>query len=155
MEWFSNWLHDMSGLDWAIMGAVLLVLEVVTGTTYILWPAIAAFLVAICLAFGLPLAWTSQFLLFFVIAAVLLVVGHKYIRPRLNMDEPTDLNDRAKSMMGMRVKAIGAFSTGQGRVQVGDTQWRARCESGDPVNDAELRVIDVKGTTLIVEPYTT
>jgi len=65
--------------------------------------------------------------------------------------EPSDLNDRARSMVGMRVKAVADFDTGLGRVQVGDTQWRASIFEGNPEAGAELRVISVKGTTLQVE----
>ena len=66
--------------------------------------------------------------------------------------EPSDLNDRARSMVGMRVKAIADFDTGRGRVQVGDTQWQALMETGTAQKDEELRVTGVKGTTLQVEP---
>ena len=143
-------LESMSGAKWLILGVLLLVLEVVTGTTYILWPAVAALIVGI-IVFILPLAWEMQFLLFFILSSILLVVGHKVIRPKMKGGEPSDLNDRARTMVGMRVKAIADFDTGMGRVQVGDTQWRASIVDGNPVSGAELRVISVKGTTLQVE----
>ena len=92
-----------------------------------------------------------QFLLFFILSSVLLVVGHKYVRPKMKGGEPSDLNDRARSMVGMRVKAIADFETGIGRVQVGDTQWRASIEDGTALEGQELRVMSVKGTTLQVE----
>ena len=117
-------LESMSGTKWLILGVLLLVLEVVTGTTYILWPAVAALIVGI-IAFVLPLAWEMQFLLFFILSGILLVVGHKFVRPKMKGGEPSELNDRARSMVGMRVKAVADFDTGIGRVQVGDTQWRA------------------------------
>jgi len=56
-------------------------------------------------------------------------------------------------MIGIRVRAIGDFELGEGRVQVGDTQWRARINEGNPNSGDELKVLSVKGTTLIVEPY--
>jgi len=143
-------LESMSGTKWLILGVLLLVLEVVTGTTYILWPAVAALIVGI-ITFILPLGWEMQFLLFFILSAILLVVGHKVIRPKMKGGEPSDLNDRARSMVGMRVKAVADFDTGLGRVQVGDTQWRASIFEGNPEAGAELRVISVKGTTLQVE----
>jgi len=143
-------LESMSGTKWLILGVLLLVLEVVTGTTYILWPAVAALIVGI-IAFILPLAWEMQFLLFFILSGILLVVGHKFVRPKMKGGEPSDLNDRARSMVGMRVKAVADFDTGLGRVQVGDTQWRASIADGNPVSGAELRVVSVKGTTLQVE----
>ena len=143
-------LESMSGTKWLILGVLLLVLEVVTGTTYILWPAVAAIIVGI-IAFVLPLAWEMQFLLFFILSGILLVVGHKFVRPKMKGGEPSELNDRARSMVGMRVKAVADFDTGIGRVQVGDTQWRASIVDGNPVSGAELRVVSVKGTTLQVE----
>jgi len=143
-------LESMSGTKWLILGVLLLVLEVVTGTTYILWPAVAALIVGI-ITFVLPLGWEMQFLLFFILSAILLVVGHKVIRPKMKGGEPSDLNDRARTMVGMRVKAVANFETGLGRVQVGDTQWRASIHDGNPEAGSELRVISVKGTTLQVE----
>jgi len=144
-------LESMNATKWIIAGVLLLILEVVTGTTYILWPAVAALIVGF-IVFILPLGWEMQFLLFFILSAVLLVVGHKYVRPKMKGGEPSDLNDRARSMIGMRVKAVGDFETGLGRVQVGDTQWRASIENGNPSAGTELRVVSVKGTTLNVEP---
>lgn len=143
-------LESMTGIKWLILGVLLLVLEVITGTTYILWPAVAALIVGV-IVFILPLGWEMQFLLFFILSAVLLVAGHKYVRPKMKGGEPSDLNDRARSMIGMRVKAVADFETGMGRVQVGDTQWRASIADGNPASGTELRVVSVKGTTLQVE----
>lgn len=144
-------LESMNGTKWVILGVLLLIVEVVTGTTYILWPAAAALIVGV-LVYLLPFGWEMQFLLFFILSTVLLIVGHTHIRPKMKGGEPSDLNDRARSMIGMRVKAIADFETGRGRVQVGDTQWRAAMNEGDAKAGDELRVVSVKGTTLTVEP---
>jgi len=144
-------LESMNGTKWVIIGVLLLILEVVTGTTYILWPAVSALIVGL-LVFVLPLGWEMQFLLFFILSTALLIFGHTHVRPRMEGGEPSDLNDRARSMIGMRVKAIADFEIGQGRVQVGDTQWRAKMENGNAKSGEELRVVEVKGTTLVVEP---
>lgn len=143
-------LESMSGSKWLIVGVLLLVIEVFTGTTYILWIAVAALIVGL-ITFVLPLGWEMQFLLFSILSAILLVIGHTYVRPKMKGGEPSDLNDRARSMVGMRVKAVADFDTGLGRVQVGDTQWRASIVDGNPAAGAELRVMSVKGTTLQVE----
>ena len=148
-----QFLQDMNGVRWLVLGVILMLVEVVTGTTYILWPAIAALFLG-AVVFIIPLGWEMQLLLFFILSTALMVVGHKYIRPKMKGGEPSDLNDRARSMVGMRVKAIADFDTGRGRVQVGDTQWRASMDNGDAKAGDELRVVSVKGTTLTVEPYT-
>lgn len=148
---FLQLLEGMNGTKWLIFGVVLLTLEVLTGTTYILWPAVAALLVGV-LVFVVPLSWELQFLLFFIISAVLLFAGHKYFQPLMQGGEPSDLNDRARSMLGRRVKAATNFETGRGRVHVGDTQWQAVMEEGDALEGDELKIIAVQGTILQVEP---
>jgi len=145
-----EWLETMTGMKWVIIGVLLLILELITGTTYILWPAVAALIVGI-FVFILPLNWEMQFLLFFILATILLIIGHTHIKPRMKGGEPSDLNDRARAMIGMRVKAIADFEMGQGRVQVGDTQWRARIDEGEAKAQQEMRVLRVEGTTLICE----
>jgi len=141
----------MSGTRWLILGFALLVVEVLTGSMYVLWPAAAAVVVGV-LVYAFPLGWEMQFLLFAFLTAVLLYFGHTRLRPATRGGEPSDLNDRARSMIGMRVKAIGDFETGRGRVQVGDTQWRAAMDTGNARCGEELRVVSVRGTTLTVEP---
>jgi membrane protein implicated in regulation of membrane protease activity len=143
-------LQSMTGTKWIIIGVVLLVLELITGTTYILWPAAAALFVGI-VTFILPLSWEMQFLIFFLASSVLLFWGHKYLRPKMKGGEPSDLNDRARSMVGERCKAVADFETGNGRVQMGDTQWRAKMRDGNAKAGQELRIVEVIGTTLVCE----
>lgn len=146
-------LESMNATRWMILGVALLIVEVLTGTTYILWPAVAALVVGV-LSFILPLGWEMQFLLFFILSMLLLFVGHKYVRPQVKGGEPSELNDRARAMTGMRVKAIADFETGRGRVQIGDTQWRAQMKTGNAKAGDELEIMSVKGTTLMVQPLT-
>lgn len=145
-------LESMNGTKWVVLAVALIIAEIVTGTTYILWPAIAALVVGF-LSFGGFFTWEMQFLLFFMISLALLFVGHKFVRPQMKGGETSDLNDRATAMIGLRVRAIADFELGQGRVQVGDTQWRAKVRDGDPKAGDELQVKSVEGTTLNVEPY--
>ena len=145
-------LESMNGVKWIILGVVLMIFEIATGTTYILWPALAALFVGV-LAFILPFSWEMQFLLFFIASAILLFVGHNFLRPKMKGGEPSDLNDRALAMIGIRVRAVADFELGEGRVQVGDTQWRARAGDHNPKAGDELKVLSVKGTTLIVDPH--
>ena len=117
-------LESMNGLKWGLIGVGLVGLELITGTTYILWPAAAALIVAVCV-FILPLAWEIQFLLFAVLSIILLFVGHFYLRPLMKSDEPSDTNNPVRTMVGRRVVAFSDFDNGEGRVTVGDTQWKA------------------------------
>lgn len=144
-------LESMNATKWGILGLLLVGLELVTGTTYILWPAVAALAMA-AWVFFLPLPWEMQFVLFFVLSTVLLVVGHLYLKPLMKSGEPADLNDPGRTMLGRRVTAFADFDNGHGRVTVGDTQWKANAESGNPKTGDALVITAISGATLIVEP---
>ena len=144
-------LEAMNATRWGLLGIILVGVELVTGSTYILWPAVAALIVAICV-FVLPLSWGVQFVIFFVLSVALLVVGHFYVRPLLKSGEPSDINDPSRSMLGRRVTAFVDFENGHGRVTVGDTQWKAASSGADPKEGDQLVITSLKGTTLFVEP---
>lgn len=144
--------NTSSATRWMIAGFALLIVEMLTGTMYMLWVAAAALITGI-IVFLIPgLGWSAQFLFFTLFTAILMYLGHTVLRPKMKGGEPSDLNDRARSMMGMRVKAVADFDTGRGRVQVGDTQWRASMEAGNAKAGDELTIVSVKGTTLTVKP---
>ena len=144
-------LESMNAVKWGLFGVALVGLELVTGTTYILWPAAAALILAVAV-FILPLAWEIQFLLFTVLSIILLFVGHYYLRPIMKSGEPSDTNNPVRSMVGRRVVAFTDFDNGEGRVTVGDTQWKASTESDQLKAGDKLVITSVVGATLIVEP---
>lgn len=145
-------LESMDLWKWLILGIVLLVIEMFTGSLFLLWPAIAAILVGVVKFLVAPLGWEMQLLLFAIITTAGLIWGEKYLRPRLNKNAANDdLNDRAKAMIGSRVQAVSDFKLGRGRVKVGDTEWAATIKDGDPLNGDELRITEVSGASVVVE----
>jgi len=144
-------LEGMNATRWGLLGLGLVGLELITGTTYILWPAAAALILAV-VVFFLPLSWEMQFILFFILSIILLVAGHRYLRPLMKSGEPTEVNDPGQSMLGRRVTAFTDFENGNGRVTLGDTQWNASTEAADPMTGDALVITSVAGTRLIVEP---
>jgi len=143
--------EGMNATRWGLLGLALFGLELITGTTYILWPATAAIILGV-LVFFLPLAWEMQFVLFFILSIVLLVAGHRYLRPMMKSGEPTEVNDPGQAMLGRRVTAFTDFENGQGRVTLGDTQWSASTDANNPKIGDALVITSVAGTRLIVEP---
>jgi len=144
-------LEDMNATRWGLLGLTLVGLELITGTTYILWPAAAALILAV-VVFFLPLSWEVQFVLFFILSIALLYAGHRYLRPMMKSGEPSEVNDPGQTMLGRRVTAFSDFENGHGRVTLGDTQWSASADSANPKTGDALVITSVAGTTLIVEP---
>lgn len=144
-------LSQLTAWHWLILGVVLLGLELLTGSTFILWPAVSALAVGILLFIAPGMGWELQMLLFFLLSITTLVLGRTHLQKLVKGGEPSDLNDPGQAMVGRQVKAVGDFSGTEGRVAVDDTQWSARLDIGTAVAGDLLRVQSVVGATLIVE----
>ncbi len=146
-------LMQMNGWHWLIFASALLVLELLTGgTTYVLWPAAAAFVIAL-VNFVLPLGWQVEWASFALLTLVLTVAGSAYIRPLLNKGGLDDINDRAARLIGQTAEVAATFSNGEGRVRLGDTEWQATSQDGTNLKKGHKVVIKaVDGVTLTVAP---
>jgi len=135
---------------WAIAGLILIA-ELLTGTTYLLWPAAAAFLTGIIALEVFGTAWPVQLGVFAVLSVVLLWAGDRWVRPRLKAGASSGLNDRSGRMIGQRVTVVADFSTGRGRVRYGDTEWAAETLDGSDLSaGANCVVAEVRGVVLMI-----
>ena len=145
-------LSSLTAWHWLILGVILLALELSTGSTYILWPAVSAMCVGVLLFIAPGLGWEMQLLLFFLLSIATLVLGRTHLQRLVKGGEGSDLNDPGRAMIGRQVRAVTDFTGIEGRVEVGDTQWSARLDTGSARTGDLLRVTSVRGATLIVEP---
>lgn len=147
-----NFLTSLGPYHWLGLGLILLAVELLTGTTYILWPAIAAMITGV-LIFFLPLAWPLQFLVFALAAVGLTATGHRWARHYFfQRSEAPALNDRAAQMVGAHCVAVADFLHQAGRVRLGDSEWGAQSVDPDASIQAGDRLIitHVMGTDLHV-----
>ena len=145
-----EFLGDITALHWFAIAALLLIFELTTGTLYLLFIAAAALLVSLMNFFGPDLAWETDLVVFSVVSAITLLVGHFVIKPRLGEHTADGLNEPANALIGRRVRAIRDFETGEGRVKMGDTEWRAITDDSIEAGE-ELVVVAVEGSTLRVQ----
>ncbi len=152
MEPLIAFAQGLTVWHWLGLAAVLLVLELLTGTTYLLWPTVAAALVGLTVGL-LPVPWQAQLAVFAIVTAVLTLFGDKLVAKRwrrLVSDKP-HLNERAAQLTGQRVTAVAAFEAGRGRVRLGDSVWAAVLDAPAEVAEGgQLEVIAVDGATLKV-----
>lgn len=138
----------MTPWHWFGIGIVLLIAELTTGTTYLLWPAVAAWITAI-LMLVFPLQLPFQLLAFGVVTLGLTLSGRRYLKGQWLKGGDKDLNDRGRMLVGASGVAAGNFENGLGRVKLGDSEWRAESKdaigAGDPVS-----ILAVEGATLMV-----
>jgi membrane protein implicated in regulation of membrane protease activity len=128
-------------------GVVLLIAESLTGSGWLLWPAVSAGVVALVIMTGLvPDAW-EQVGLF----AGLTIVAILVAKPWTAKPPKSDLNDRAKRVLGQSGEARGDFVAGHGRVFVDGAEWPAELEGGGELAAGErVTVVKVEGGRLIV-----
>jgi len=133
---------------WMIVGVVLLILELVSMTFFLLWIGVAALITGVA-AIVVPTAWVQW--LVFALASVALLIATRPLARSIHgrVTQPSNVD----AIIGQRALVIEAIDPlkNTGRVRVGSDEWRARAEQAIAV-DAEAEVISVEGTTLIVRP---
>lgn len=136
---------------WFALGLALLVAEIVTGTTYLLWPAAAAAVTGAVALFA-PGEVMGHWSVFAILTIVLTVTGHYYVRGRW-LKRPAGgplLNERARDLIGQQAMADSEFVAGLGRVRLNDTVWRAA--SAEAIGPGEkVEVVAIDGSTLQVK----
>lgn len=144
-----DWLASVNHTHWLALGLILLIAELASGTTYLLWPAVAAGLTGL-LSLFMPVNFLTELAIFAVLTIALTALGRPLVRNRLlaKAGSPT-LNERGQAMVGARGIAAGAFMNGVGSVKLGDTVWRATGSDEIAAGQA-VEVTGVEGATIAV-----
>jgi membrane protein implicated in regulation of membrane protease activity len=148
MDTLINLLNEMGPLHWLVLGLLLLIFEMATGTTYLLWPSVAAFAVAL-VALIFPTNWIAEMALFAVLIIALTYFGHPLVKRWRNEGAASGLNERNLSMIGKR-GVVANFANGVGSVKIADTIWRAVSEEALAAGES-VEVAGVDGVTLRVK----
>ncbi|MBL4617092.1 MAG: NfeD family protein [Robiginitomaculum sp.] len=147
-----DFLQAMTIWHWMAFAGILLLFELLTGgTTFLLWPAAAAFLVGLLNLFGF-MNWQADFTVFAVLTAVLIWLGQVYVRPRMKKGDKEHLNKRAARMIGQVGEVTAEFKNGRGRVNLDDTRWSAiSADDSNLAIGSKIIVEKLDGVTVIVK----
>ena len=151
MDAVITFLESLNLWWWMGLAGLFLIGELVTGTTYLLWPAAAAFVVGLLTLMFAALGWPWQFVIFAVASLIFLWAGDRWVRPRLKAGSDSGLNTRSTYLVGQRVTVVSS-SGATGRVRAGDTEWSAESIDGSPLEIGQsMTVSELRGTTLILQ----
>jgi membrane protein implicated in regulation of membrane protease activity len=141
-SWTSPW-------TWVIAGIVLTALEMAAPGFFLIWLGLAALIVG-GVNFGLHLSWEANGILFAALAVALVFLGKK-LTWRLGDDEATvtQLNQRARALIGRIATLDQPIIEGEGRVRFDDAIWTA--QGPDLPAGAKVRVVGIKGKVVSVE----
>lgn len=146
----AQWLNQLQAWHWLALGALLLAIEIVSTTNYLLWPGIAALVVG-ALNFIVPgLGGPLSVFLFAVLAVASSIVWHRSPYGRRASAKPNHVNARMQTYLGRRGAAAGDFVGGHGAILLDDTRWAAVTEGADPKGGDMLQVTGADGTVLRV-----
>lgn len=140
-------LQNLGPLHWLVFGLVLLIAEMATGTTYLLWPAVAAFATALISWLGVT-NWIGDMAAFAVLVIALTAFGRPLVQRWREEGAASGLNERSSTLIGVRA-VLTAFADGVGSVKVNDTVWRAVSDEALSAGE-HVVIIAVDGVTLKV-----
>lgn len=133
---------------WLIVAAVLLAIELGTGSGWLLWPAACAALVGV-LSLVAPLGAPVEVVLFALATIASTVLARRYLKPVLDGDAP-DLNDPLAQLIGREGEVLEAFENARGRVFVDGKEWQAQLDGAVPAPGQRIEVVALHGATVTV-----
>ena len=143
---------DFGLWNWFILGAALLVVEILAPGVYLLWLGIAAILTGL-LSFLLSNSgiwgWQAQVLVFLALSVICVLIGRRVFPTSgsEDTDEPL-LNQRERQLVGRTATLEEPIREGHGRIRLGDTLWRVT--GPELPAGAQVRVTDAAGGRLTV-----
>lgn len=133
---------------WLAIGVLLLAVEAMFSTEWLLWPAVSAGIVAVLTAVGFQPGLPAEVAIFAVLTVVATILSRRLVS-KANPSGP-DVNDRNTRLVGQRARVIEAFVGGRGRVFVSGAEWMAEIEGDAPPAGQDVVVDQVDGSLLKV-----
>lgn len=133
---------------WLAVGVLLLAVEAMFSTEWLLWPAVSAGVVAVMTAAGLRLGLPGEVAVFAVLTVIATLLSRRLIQ-KANPSGP-DINDRDSRLIGQKARVVQAFEDGRGRVFVSGAEWPAQMEDAAPDLGQDVVVTAVDGSLLTV-----
>ena len=134
---------------WLAIGVLLLAVEAMFSTEWLLWPAVSAGVVAVMTAAGVRLELPVEVAVFAVLTVIATLLSRRLIS-KANPDGP-DINDRDSRLVGQRARVVETFVSGRGRVFISGAEWPAEIVGEAPIEGQDVVVMRVNGSLLTVQ----
>ncbi len=133
---------------WILAGLVLLGLELLTGTLFLVFPGVAALAIGLLAFFDAGAAWV-QWALFTVLSLGTMLIFRRPLLGKLNLGgDPRDID----SLVGETAVVAAALPPGGiGKAELRGTSWNVRNAGAEPLAEGDrVRVERVQGLVLWV-----
>lgn len=133
---------------WLIIALILGVVELLTLSFFLIWPALGALLVSILTMIFPAMGLAGQLIAFSLFSIVTIMPGRRWLQ-WLREDKPkSGLNERSVRLIGQS-GIIVSGEKGRFRVKIGDSEWAARSDADFTPGDKVL-IKSVDGAILHV-----
>lgn len=136
---------------WVIVAVVTLVLELLSGTMYLMWLACGCFLAAVVAWLAPEVAW-APWAMFAISTSVLVYLGRGWASRLHGVSVPSNV-DSLVGQSGVVIETIDPIEN-TGRVRINSEEWRARADARfeekervkiEGVEGASLKVVALDG----------
>ncbi len=137
---------------WWAAALVLLLVEMMVPSNWLLWPGLAAFITGALLLIFPTIEWPTAIMIFVAASVILLFLGRRFVSLTGGTSDAPNLNNRAQRMIGRRGSALMDGQDGMSRIQIDGIEWPVRREEGAPVKSGDvMEVTGFDGTTLVAK----
>jgi membrane protein implicated in regulation of membrane protease activity len=148
-ELFTQLNDQLSHWHWWSLAVLLVILEIFSPAAFFLWLGIAAAITGLITLILPEMHGAIQLIIFSLFSLVAVWLGRTWFkRNPIETDQPF-LNQSNKEFIGKIYTVEQAIRNGSGRVNVGDSSWKATGE--DAAIGDKVRVVSVSATVLNVE----
>ena len=146
-----EWLEALSPWWWVAFGIGLGAVEMATMSFFLIWPAIAAIVMAVILWIAPGMQGEVQIATFAVLAVVLTFAGRSYLKKFGDGAPESLLNDRSAQIVGRQAK-VTEFALGVGQVELDGLNWTANWPEGQSAEVGQVvKITSADGMSVSVE----
>lgn len=149
MEWLAGLYSTQPFWLWLGVGVILLGIEAMFSTEWLLWPAVSAGITAVLAAVFADMGIWVELAVFAALTVVLTLVSRRFIK-KVNPDDVPDINDVQLRLIGKPARVVEPFHNGMGRVFISGSEWAAEIEGASPLVGENVIVDQVMGGRLRV-----
>jgi len=126
MEQLGAFYADHPLWVWLAFAAVLLAIEVATGSGWLLWAAASAAATGLLTLLGMPLGLGGEIAVFAVLTLASTLISRRFFKSE--PERESDINDQTHRLVGRSGEVARDFVRGEGRVFVDGTEWVAEAD---------------------------
>lgn len=147
-----DWVATISPWWWLAFALGLGVVEMSTMSFFLIWPALAALIVAALVALVPGMSGAVIVTIFAVLSVALTFAGRSIMSRFGDGGGPdTGLNSRSQQLIGRRATVLD-WDGGSGSVEVDGIRWKAIWDDASPASaDGKVQITQADGMTLHVK----